>query len=59
MIVPEAPQNLMGDNAYDPDELVSELRKHGIELIAPHRSNRKESFTRLTTPAPLSPTLEG
>lgn len=41
MIVPEAPQNLIGDNAYDSDKLDCELRKYGIELIAPHRSNRK------------------
>jgi transposase len=41
MIVPEAPQNLIGDNAYDSDKLDTELRRYGIELIAPHRSNRR------------------
>jgi len=41
MIVPEAPQNLIGDNAYDSDKLDKELRSYGIELISPHRSNRK------------------
>jgi transposase len=41
MVVPEAPQNLIGDNAYDSDKLDAELRQYGIELIAPHRSNRK------------------
>ena len=41
MIVPEAPQNLIGDNAYDSDKLDGDLRKYGIELIAPHRCNRK------------------
>jgi hypothetical protein len=41
MVVPEAPQNLVGDNAYDSDKLDGELRQYGIELIAPHRSNRK------------------
>ena len=40
MIVPEAPQNLIGDNAYDSDRLDAELRQYGIELIAPHRGNR-------------------
>jgi len=40
MIVPEAPQNLIGDNAYDCDKLDAELRQYGIELIAPHRINR-------------------
>jgi transposase len=41
MIVPEAPQKLIGDNAYDSDKLDTELRRYGIELIAPHRSNRR------------------
>ena len=41
MIVPEAPENLVGDNAYDSDMLDGELRQYGIELIAPHRSNRR------------------
>jgi hypothetical protein len=41
MVIPEAPQNLVGDNAYDSDKLDVELRQYGIELIAPHRSNRK------------------
>jgi transposase len=34
-------QNLIGDNAYDSDKLDTELRLYGIELIAPHRSNRR------------------
>jgi transposase len=41
LIVSEAPQNLIGDNAYDSDNLRTELRQYGIELIAPHRCNRK------------------
>jgi transposase len=41
MVVPEAPQNLVGDNAYDSDQLDAELNTFGIELISPHRSNRK------------------
>ena len=41
MVVPEAPQNLIGDNAYDSDKLDTELKPYGIEVIAPHRSNRK------------------
>jgi len=43
MVVPEAPQNLIGDNAYDSDKLDEELRQFGIELIAPHRSNRRNT----------------
>ena len=41
MVVPEAPQNLIGDNAYDCDRLDADLRFYGIEVIAPHRRNRK------------------
>ena len=41
MVIPEAPRNLIGDNAYDSDKLDEELSRYGIELIAPHRSNRK------------------
>jgi Transposase DDE domain len=43
MAIPDAPQNLIGDNAYDCDRLDAELRLYGIELIAPHRRNRKNS----------------
>jgi transposase len=41
IVIPEAPQNLVADNAYDSDKLDRDLRQYGIELIAPHRSNRK------------------
>ena len=41
MVVPEAPQNLIGDNAYDSDRLDEELSFYDIQLIAPHRRNRK------------------
>ena len=35
------PDNLIGDRAYDSDQLDAELRAQGTEMIAPHRSNRK------------------
>jgi transposase len=41
MVVPDPPQNLIGDNAYDSDRLDAELSFYGIQLIAPHRRNRK------------------
>jgi transposase len=41
IVIPDAPQNLIGDNAYDSDKLDARLRKYGIEMISPHRSNRK------------------
>ena len=31
------PENLIGDRAYDSDPLDEELRRDGIEMIAPHR----------------------
>jgi transposase len=38
----ELPERLIGDNAYDSDPLDDYLlENYGIELIAPHRSNRK------------------
>jgi transposase len=43
MVIPYAPQNLIGDNAYDSDRLDAELKFYGIELIAPHRRNRRNS----------------
>jgi len=39
--VPEVPERLIGDKAYDSDPLAEELADLGIELIAPHRSNRR------------------
>src|SRR3954463_16191261 len=33
------PENLVGDRAYDSDPLDEELRREGIEMIAPHLSN--------------------
>lgn len=36
----EIPERLIGDRAYDSDPLDERLENQGIELIAPHRSNR-------------------
>jgi len=35
------PEHLIGDKAYDSDDLDDKLKREGVELIAPHRSNRK------------------
>ena len=43
MVIPETPQSLIADNAYDSDKLDTKLREYGIELIAPHRSNRRNT----------------
>ncbi|TWT45689.1 Transposase DDE domain protein [Phycisphaerae bacterium RAS1] len=40
MLTRETPPRVIGDKAYDCDELDAELAERGIELIAPHRSNR-------------------
>lgn len=42
----EAPQRLIGDRAYDSDPLDEELIRQGIEMIAPHRRNRKKPKTQ-------------
>jgi transposase len=41
IFVPETVRRLIGDNAYDSDRLDEELAETGVEMIAPHRSNRK------------------
>ena len=35
------PKKLIGDRAYDSDQLDAELRDYGVELIAPHNPTRK------------------
>ena len=39
--VTKVPARLIGDNAYESDTLDLELAQRGVELIAPHRRNRK------------------
>ncbi len=42
-----APDKLIGDKAYDSDKLDQELQKErGVEMIAPHRRNRKRARTQ-------------
>ena len=42
----EKPERLVGDKAYDSDPLDESLFERGIELIAPHRNNRKKRKTQ-------------
>jgi len=44
--VMDLPQRLIGDRAYDADPLDGELTKLGVEMIAPHRRNRKKPKTQ-------------
>ncbi len=37
IFVEETIQRLIGDNAYDSDQLDRELAETGVEMIAPHR----------------------
>jgi transposase len=41
MLTEDPPDRLIGDKAYDSDKLDEELAEYGIDVIAPHRSNRK------------------
>jgi IS5 family transposase len=43
--IEEKPERLIGDKAYDSDALDEELKEVGIEMIAPHRDNRKSAPT--------------
>jgi transposase len=44
--VSDEPQRLIGDRAYDSDKLDAKLAERGIEMIAPHRSNRVKPKTQ-------------
>lgn len=37
---------MVGDRAYDSDSLDAALAERGIEMIAPHRRNRKKTKTQ-------------
>lgn len=43
---PGTPERLIGDKAYDSDPLDEELKQMGIEMIAPHRRNRRKPKTQ-------------
>ena len=42
----EQPERLIGDKAYDSDPLDVELAAEGIEMIAPHKRDRKKVGTQ-------------
>ena len=42
----ERPERLIGDRAYDSDPLDAALGERGVEMIAPHRRNRKKRKTQ-------------
>jgi transposase len=46
MFIEELPERLIGDKAYDSDPLDEKLKQQGVEMIAPHRGNRKKKKTQ-------------
>lgn len=40
------PKRLIGDRAYDSDPLDEQLQKQHVELIAPHKRNRRKKKTQ-------------
>lgn len=45
--IDETPDRIIGDKAYDSDPLDAEVRsEYGLELIAPHKGNRKSKRTQ-------------
>jgi transposase len=44
--IQECPSKLVGDRAYDSDPLDVQLEAEGIEMIAPHRRNRRKAKTQ-------------
>jgi transposase len=44
--VEACPDRLIGDRAYDSDQMDAQLALQGIELIAPHRCNRSKRQTQ-------------
>jgi len=45
--LPEIPQRMIGDRAYDSDPLDAQIRQQfGVELIAPHNSTRRRAPTQ-------------
>ena len=48
MLTNEKPERIIGDKAYDSDRLDAELEAQGIEMIAPHRRNRKAEKSLVT-----------
>ena len=44
--VGKKPKRLVCDKAYDSDKFRSDLKKQGIELVVPHRANRRRPKTQ-------------
>jgi hypothetical protein len=49
---------VIADRAYDSDPLRERLKKRGIELIVPYRSNKAQALRRWPQAAPLQTPLD-
>ena len=45
-LLTDKPQRVIGDKAYDSDSLDKTLQEQNIEMIAPHKRNRKKPATQ-------------
>lgn len=46
-VLDELPEKIIGDRAYDSDKLDEQFaEQYGVELIAPHKKNRKKPKTQ-------------
>lgn len=45
-LVEERPKRLIGDKAYDSDGLDAALARQDVEMIAPHKRNRRKTATQ-------------
>ena len=45
-MIEATPEKLIGDRAYDSDPLDEELAQDGIDMVAPHRKNRRKARTQ-------------
>lgn len=41
MLTEEKPERIIGDKAYDSDKLDAALAEDGMDMVAPHKRNRK------------------
>jgi len=46
IFVLEKPEKIIADKAYDSDKLDNELKEEGIELIIPHRADKRTHKTQ-------------
>ena len=44
--IADLPERLIGDRAYDSDLLDQRMAEQGIDMIAPHKSNRRKPNTQ-------------